>query len=182
MLYIPTVTTHNEKYPIQLFSPSLNCRRDLFGAQYTLIDCHTFYLRKFGKNANLAKKHYVWYVDYVTEYQNNESLIFVQPDISWLKDCKFTSQLNSKWNQQITSKQILYTEVFDGYNMIATNVANIPIGKFAWIHLFGNQIVKTKITDTVITYDSMRKPDNFVNNEKAFERTIIAIQTLLRRL
>ena len=103
---VPCITGKKTSgYDVHLFSPSK--RNPLVRAkQQTIVDCLTHGLRiDRGKHLDPVS-HYLWYVDFVSEVQGENDLVFVAPDCDWLEP-HHVHMIKDRWLEKITTRNCL---------------------------------------------------------------------------
>ncbi len=158
--YIPTVTGRQIcKHDIALCSASLN-RGCVLGKALTVIDCHTFYLRKI-RNVDLAVQHYLWLCEFAAMHATRDDLVFVAPDFDWLGP-QITASLAAKWpvvqNALVVPGSLLFNHVKDPIGWAVTPRHRPPeIPKDVnWVHHFSQTFtVYPARPDLIQTYDSV---------------------------
>lgn len=183
MILIPTCTDKFNKNFFHLTSPSKK-KPTILGEEFTIIDCHTFYLRKFNRNKDVAFAHYQYYTDFIYEHQNNQNMVFVYPDWDWLKDDLLINKLQEYWlTKNIKSSNFLLTDT-----PFFKNESNIGIAgthkwvnefKVRWKHKFGNTYYKNIDSSILYTYDSQIANDKSLIDEKLLRSAMLSIQTML---
>lgn len=156
MLYLPTITGCPQlanKYAFALCSPSKK-RPVVRGRSFTVIDCHTFYLRKVAHRVN-PLEHYLWFCDFAMEHHNEPSFIFVAPDCDWAKGFE---QVVARWPKDLLCLAVPGTALFP----LLTNVighAWTPrsprVTHPNWIHHFSKDFVEAENYHGIQTYDSI---------------------------
>lgn len=179
MILIPTVTGSRNIFDIHLTSPSLN-KKINEGNVFTIIDCHTFYLKKRRKSLKKIYNHYLYYVDYVADMQENKSMIFVVPDWCWILDNDSQKKLLERWNLKINTGTFLLTETnFEPDKIIGIAGRKIFKNDINWFHNFSKRISPDPLPeDILLTYDTQCYDKDTIN-EKLLQRTCESIQALL---
>lgn len=161
-LYIPTATGKPElegKYPILLCSPSK--RSGLVrGADLTIVDCHTFYLRIKGDKIK-ALGHYLWFCQFAQEHKEDPSLVFVAPDFDWMGE---SEEVLDRWPKDAPALGVPNTSLFP----LLRNVVGYAITKWTprniephpeWLHHFSRDYTKWEGYNGLQTYDSISQND-----------------------
>lgn len=159
ILYVPTLTGrprgHN-KAPVALCSPSEVNPILVRGSELTIVDCHTFYLRK---RPRLATQHYTWYVQFVKDNMGDPSLVFVAPDWDWVG--QFPELLKS-WPRDARCLVVPGTQVHRIHENVAGNAmtkCSPRIPHPEWVHHFGKNYSEFPPgVSRIQTYDSMEHP------------------------
>lgn len=155
MFLIPTSTGKRHNYDIQLCSPS---KKNIFsrGNIYTIVDCHTYYLRCHLRDKTKSIGHYNYYIDFVKENQFDDSLIFILPDWCWMNDVYNENLLKDRWLENIQCKDILVTITnIECNDYIGIAGRTLFKNNILWYHNFGKNITEDVIPRNVLcTYDS----------------------------
>lgn len=154
--FIPCVTGREDRreYDFCLISPSSRTKFKKAKIQ-TIIDCLTFGL-KLNKHLD-PLKHYLWYVDFVAEYQNDTSLVFIVPDCDWLGVIK-TKVIAERWLSKVTTDRCLkvpHSYLFDKVPAMGHALANqsAPVHP-DWTHSFSRLYKELDGVTKRWTYDS----------------------------
>lgn len=174
-ILIPTVTSSFKKYPLHLFSPRYG-KKFNFADELTVIDCHTFYLRKFLRDLSKSINHYNYYIDFCSEYQYDHSKILILPDWDWMLNEVEISKLNEKWQLNIFSKNILATHsslLKNDFEYIGFAGLKHDDNHLKWRHIFSKH--NLDLNCELLTFDSQ-------DHEKFSERDNIAAKTFIQSL
>lgn len=164
--YIPTVTgRHVCNHGIALCSASAS-RGCVTGTELTIIDCHTFYLRK-ARDVDRATSHYLWLCEFAEQWGSQEDLVFVAPDFDWLGP-EVSSALASKWPTTLHTLVVPGSLLFDrveapiGWAVTPRHrPAEVP-AHIQWVHHFSQTFEPYAGREGLVqTYDSvcLRKED-----------------------
>ena len=159
--WIPCMTGRTEsEYNIHLISPS---SRNPFvkAKKQTIVDCLTYGLRLNKKLDPF--KHYLWYIDFVKEHENDDELVFIVPDCDWLGGVK-TSKIADKWLATITTDKCLKipgTFLFDKVTCIGYALAVHQSGPVhpRWTHSFSKFFKPVNVMPKRWTYDSLAEKE-----------------------
>ena len=159
--YIPTITgkfcTPSTDIALCSATKKNGLRR---GKLFTIVDCHTFYLRSYMRDRAVAVDHYVWFSEFAHQNNTDESLIFVAPDFDWLGD-ESTEQLAALWptnlnNQLVVSGSRLASIIKEplGY-AFSTGVPRKVPDDIEWVHHFSKYYESVDNKQLLQTYDSV---------------------------
>lgn len=183
MILIPTCTSKFNKNFFHLTSPSKK-KQLILGDEFTIIDCHTFYLKKFKRNVEFSLEHYKYYIDFIDEHKNESNLVFVYPDWDWIEDKSIVLKLEEYWiSKHFQNKNFLLTNTTSFLS--APHIGTAGIHKWIdsidsqWKHKFGKSSYINTNPNIIYTFDSQIANDKSLINEKLLRSTMLSIQTML---